>query len=311
VIARKFAYHGATLGATSWTGFTKSRQCFEPLLPGSLFAPPARCNDCDLGLEPTTCELACLRAMERMVEWEDPHTIAAIIMDPLPASNIGYPLPPEGYLPGVRELCDKHGIVLIFDEVQTGFGKTGKWFACENWNVTPDILTISKGLTSGYMPLGAAVMTKQIAQAFRQGPGSEFRGICTYGGHTVACAAALANIAIMQREKIVEKAGETGKYLKAELEKLYRHKIVGDVRGIGMIWAVELVADRETKTKLEADLAVGAFVRDWCWDNGMILRNNGDMLIVAPTVDISREDIDIMLGKINQVIELVIEHFDL
>ena len=311
VIARKYAYHGTTLGASSWTGFTKSRQCFEPLLPGSLFAPPARCNECDLDLEPAGCDLACLKAIEKMVEWEDPASVAAIIMDPLPGSNIGYPLPPDGYLQGVRDLCDKHGIVLIFDEVQTGFGKTGKWFACEHWNVTPDIMTISKGLTSGYMPLGAAVTSKKIAGAFRQGPGSEFRGICTYGGHTIACAVALANIAIMQREKIVERAAETGRYLKAELERLYQYKIVGDVRGIGMVWAVELMADRESKTRLDSKLNIGAFVRDWCWENGMILRNNGDMLIIAPSLNVTREEIDVMLGRINTVVELAIERFGL
>ena len=311
VIARKYAYHGTTLGASSWTGFTKSRQCFEPLLPGSLFAPPARCNECDLDLAPSTCGLACLKAIERMVEWEDPASVAAIIMDPVPGSNIGYPLPPDGYLQGVRDLCDKHGIVLIFDEVQTGFGKTGKWFACEHWDVTPDILTVSKGLTSGYMPLGAAVMSRQIAGTFRQGPGTEFRGICTYGGHTLACAAALANIAIMQREKIVEQAAATGQYLKTELEKLQRHKIVGDVRGIGMIWAVELVADRDTGAKLDSKLDVGAFVRDWCWENGMILRNNGDTLIVAPALNMTRAELDVILGRLNAVIELAMERFNL
>ena len=311
VIARKYAYHGTTLGATSWTGFTKSRECFEPLLPGSLFAPPARCNECELGLEPSSCDLGCLKAIEQIMEWEHPETISAVIMDPLPGSNIGYPLPPDGYLQGVRDLCDKHGVLLIFDEVQTGFGKTGKWFACEHWNTTPDIMTISKGLTSGYMPLGAAVATKKIADVFRNGPGTEFRGICTYGGHTIACAVALANIEIMQREKLVERAAETGKYLKAELEKLYKYKIVGDIRGIGMVWAVELMADRETKTKLDTQLGVGTFIRDWCWENGMILRNNGDMLIIAPALVMTREEIDLMLGKINEVIPLATKHFGL
>ncbi len=311
VIARKYAYHGTTLGASSWTGFTKSRQCFEPLLPGSLFAPPARCNECDLGLELSTCGLACLKAMEKMVEWEDPESVAAIIMDPLPGSNIGYPLPPEGYLQGVRDLCDKHGIVLVFDEVQTGFGKTGKWFACEHWGVTPDIMTISKGLTSGYMPLGAAVASKKIINTFRQGPGSEFRGICTYGGHTLSCAAAVANIGIMQREKIVEQAAETGKYLQAGLEKLHKHNIVGEVRGIGMVWAVELVADRETGSKLPGELDVGSFVRDWCWENGMILRNNGDMLIVAPALSMTREEIDLMLSGLDGAIQAAVERFEL
>ena len=311
VIARRSAYHGTTLATTSLTGYTKSRQVFEPLMPGSLFAPPARCDLCSRGVEHDTCDLRSLEALEEMVAWEDPESISAIILDPLPGSNLGYVLPPRGYLQGVRKLCDAHGIVLIFDEVQTGFGKTGKWFACENWGVAPDIMTISKGLTSGYMPLGAAVATRKIANAFRQGPGSEFRGICTYGGHTLSCAAALANIAIMQREKIVERAAETGTYLEARLKELYRHRIVGEVRGMGMVWALELMADRESRTSLPPDLNVGAFVRDWCWENGMILRNNGDTLIVAPVLIMAREEIDVMLEKINTVIEEVMRKFEL
>lgn len=311
VIARKYAYHGTTLATTSITGFTKNRQFFEPLLPGCLFAPPAVCNNCELGLEPSSCELACLKAIEQIIEFEQPDTISAIIMDPVPGSNLGYPLPPDGYLEGVRELCDKHGILLIFDEVQTGFGKTGKWFACEHWGITPDILSISKGLTSGYQPMGVAITTKKIADSFRNGAGTEFRGICTYGGHTLACAAALANIDIMQREKIVERSAETGKYLRAELEKLHQYKIVGEIRGIGMVWAVELMADRETKTKLDPKLNVGTFVRDWCWENGMILRNNGDILIIAPALVMTKEEIDVMLGKMEEVIQVCINRFGL
>jgi len=121
----------------------------------------------------------------------------------------------------------------------------------------------------------------------------------------------LANIKIMQREKIVEKAAETGKYLKAELKKLYEHKIVGEIRGIGMVWAVELFADRATKTKLDASLGVGTFIRDWCWKNNMILRNNGDTLIVAPALIMTKEEIDLMLSRISKVIKLAMEHFEL
>jgi len=309
VIARKYSYHGTTLGATSYTGFPALRECVEPLMPGALFAPPARCYECELGLEPSSCELGCLKAMEKMIEWEHPETISAIIMDPIPGSNIGYPIPPDGYLQGVRDLCDKHGILLIFDEVQVGFGKTGKWFACENWNITPDIMSISKALTGGFLPLGVTVTTKKIASVFNKEPGSEFRSGGTYGGHPVSCAVALANIELMQKEKIVEKAAETGKYLKAELEKLYKYKIVGDVRGIGMIWAVELMADRETKTKLDDD--VGTFIRNWCWENGMILRNNRNILVIAPALIMTKEEIDIMLAKVNEVIPLAMKHFGL
>ena len=310
VIARKYSYHGTTLGTTSCTGFPALNKCFQPMMPGCLFAPPASCNACELGFKPASCGLGCLKAMEKIMQWEHSETISAVIMDPIPGSNSGYPLPPDGYLQGVRDLCDKYGILLIFDEVQTGFGKTGKWFACEHWNVTPDIMTVSKAITSGYLPLGVAVTTPQIAGAFKK-PGSEFSSGSTYGGHPLSCVVALANIEIIQKEKLVEGAAKTGKYLKAELEKLYKYKIVGDVRGIGTLWAIELMADRKTGAKLDSKLDLGTFIRDWCWKNGMILRNNRNILVIAPALVISREEIDIMLGYLHKVIPLATEHFGL
>jgi len=310
VVARKNSYHGTTLGTTACTGFPALNKCLQPMLPGCVFAPPASCNACELGLKPANCGLGCLKAMEKVMQWEHPETISAVIMDPLPGSNSGYPPPPAGYLQGVRKLCDKYGILLIFDEVQTGFGKTGKWFACQNWNVTPDIMTVSKAITSGYLPLGVTVTTKKIANTFRK-PGSEFSSGSTYGGHPLSCAVALANIEIMQKEKLVERAASTGKYLKAELEKLYKYKIVGDIRGMGTLWAIELTANRKTGAKLGPKLNVGTFIRDWCWKNGMILRNNGNTLVIAPALVITRAEIDTMLGKLYQAIPLAMKHFGL
>lgn len=310
IIARKNSYHGTTLGTTSCTGFPALNKCLQPMMLGCVFAPPASCNACELSLNPATCDLGCLKAMEKIIQWEHSETISAVIMDPIPGSNSGYPLPPEGYLQGVRKLCDKYGILLVFDEIQTGFGKTGKWFACEHWNVTPDIMTVSKAITSGYLPLGVAVTTKKIADVFKT-PGSEFSSGSTYGGHPLACAVALETIKIMQKEKLVERVAETGKYLKAELEKLYRFKIVGDIRGKGTLWAIELTANRKTGAKFTSGLDIGTFIRDWCWENGMILRNNRNTLVIAPALVITRAEIDIMLGKLHEVIPLAIKHFDL
>lgn len=311
VIARKYSYHGTTLGAASYTGFPDQWECLEPMIPGAVFAPPARCCQCDLGLEIKSCDLGCLKEMEKIIKWEHPDTIAAIIMDTIPGSNIGYPLPPDGYLQGIRELCDKYDIMLIFDEVQVGFGKTGKWFACENWNVTPDIITLSKSITAGYAPLGVTVTTRKIADVFRQGPGSEFRSGSTYGGCPISCVIALATIEIMEKEKLVERAAETGRFLQMELEKLYKYKIVGDVRGIGMLWAIELMADPDTRTRFDPGLKVGTFIRDWCWNHGMILRNNGDTLVIAPAITTTREEINIMLGQIDESISQAMKHFNL
>ncbi len=309
VIARHHSYHGTTLGGISATGLPWFRTYFEPLLPGYIFASAVRCNDCELSLQPEDCGTACLAEMERIIKWEGPATISAIIMDPIPGSNTGYPLPPPGYLEGVRALCDKYGILLIFDEVQTGFGKTGKWFACEHWNVTPDIITIGKGFTGGYIPLGAAVTTPKIADEFRKGPGHEFRSGSTYGGHTIACAATLANIGIIEREGLVQKAAETGEYLKNELGKLYQFPMVGDVRGLGLLWAIELMAERKSRKGLDPKLGVGSWIRDWFFDRGVIVRNNGDILVLAPALIIERQDVDWIIRLLNEAIPAAMEHF--
>ena len=302
VVARRHSFHATTLGGTSATGLRWFREYFEPLLPGYVFAPAARCCQCDLDRKYPDCQLACLRAMESLIEWEGPESVSAVIMDPLPGSNIGYPLPPEGYLRGVRELCDKHGILLIFDEVQSGFGKTGKWFFCEHAGVAPDIIAVGKGFTGGYIPLGAAVTTPKVADVFRGEAGCELRSGSTYGGHTVACAATLANIGIIERDNLVERAATMGARLKTALEKLYKYPLVGDVRGIGLLWAVELMADRQSRRKLDPRWGVGSFIRQWCWDHGMILRNNGDILVTAPALVISDEEMDFMVQTLDDAL---------
>lgn len=294
VLARRGSYHATTLGGTSATGIPWFREPFEPLLPGFVFAMPANCRKCELGLDPSSCGLACLKNLERIMEWENPETVAAVIIDPVPGSNTGYPLPPAGYLEGLRALCDRHGVLLIFDEVQTGFGKTGRWFACEHWGVTPDIMTLGKGLTGGYMPLGAAVTTPAVADVFRK-PGAELRSGSTYGGHTAACAATLASIGIIEREGLVARAAEKGALIEKRLLEIRdRCPIAGHAGGIGMLRALELSADR--------DRGVGGWIRDYCWKKGMILRNNGDILVLAPALSMPDGDIELMLGLLEEAL---------
>jgi len=300
IVARHQSYHGTTLGGISVTGIKFFREYFEPLLPGCIFAPAVRPSDGP----------AALAQFTEIIEREGPDSISAIIMDPIPGSNTGYPLPPAGYLQGIRELCDRHDIVLIFDEVQTGFGKTGRWFACEHFDVVPDIMTIGKGFSGGFVPLGAAVTTQRIADEFRK-PGCELRSGSTYGGHTIACAATLANIRILQQDDLVHRSAKMGDYLRQKLETLYRFPTVGDVRGIGLLQAIELVADRQCGRKLSADQAMGTWIREWCYDNGMILRNNGPILVLAPALVITREQIDAIVSHLEIGIELASKHFGL
>jgi len=310
VIARRNSYHGTTLGGISATGLPWFRTYFEPLLPGFLFAPPAY-DGIEVAGEPPAALRDPLAAMEQMIEWENAGSVAAVIMDPLPGSNTGFPVPPKGYLESVRALCDKHDILLIFDEVQTGFGKTGKWFACEHWNVVPDIITLGKGFSAGYVPLGAAVTTPRVANYFTQRPGQELRTGSTYGGHSIACAAALATIGVIEKEHLVDRAAEMGEYLKNGLSKLRKYPIVGDVRGLGLLLAVELAQDAKAKKKFDPALGVGRWIGDWCFEHGMIMRNNGEILVAAPALTITKEEVDTVLGLLDQALAAAMQHFKL
>jgi adenosylmethionine-8-amino-7-oxononanoate aminotransferase len=303
-IARRDSYHATTLGGGAVTGLRWFREYFEPLMPGALFVSAARERDRPAGMTSAAYSRQCLVEIEKLIADEGEQTIAGFIMDPLPGSNTGYPLPPEGYLEGVRELCDRHGILLIFDEVQTGFGHTGKWFFCEHCGVTPDIMAVGKGFSGGFVPLAATVTTPRVAEVFRRGPGTELRSGSTYGGHTVACAATLANIGIIEREGLLENARVQGEYLKARMDEMRaRYAIVGGASGIGLLWALQLEVDPK--------LGVGTWVRDWCHANGMILRNNGDILVLAPSLVISRDEADLMLGLIEGAVADATTHFGL
>jgi len=272
------------------------------LMPGALFVRAARDRDRPAGVSSEAYAGQLLAEIEELIAQEGADTIAGFIMDPLPGSNTGYPLPPQGYLQGVRDLCDAHGILLIFDEVQSGFGKTGKWFFCEHEEITPDIMTLGKGLTGGYIPLGVTVTTPRVADVFRQGPGSEFRSGSTYGGHTVACTATLANIGIIEREGLVENAQRMGQLCRQQLAAMQkRHPVIGEISGVGLLLAVTL----------DADAKVGTWIRDWCWQNGMILRNNGNILVLAPSLIITREQVEEMLGLIDQALVAAVKEFGL
>jgi taurine--2-oxoglutarate transaminase len=231
------SYHGATAAAMAATG--EPRSWSQAPLPGfvhvlSPYHGLARGMD--------TAESA-LRYLEEVIQLEGPQTVAAVIIEPVAGTN-GILLPPDGYLQGLRALCDRYGILLIADEVMTGFGRTGAWFAVDHWNVVPDIMTIAKGITSAYVPLGAVGMRRKIADSFTDMP---FPGGLTYGGHVLACAAALATIAVYEEDGLIEKARKTGKLMADELAGLAaRHPSVGAVRSIGLFGVVELVRNRTT-----------------------------------------------------------------
>ena len=209
------------------------------------------------------------------------------------------------YWPAIREICDKHGVILICDEVITGFGRTGKMFATEHWGIQPDITTVAKALTSGYLPIGAAIARKEIADAFIGEEESTFRHLITFGGNPASCAAGLANLDIMEGEGMVENSAEMGDYLYERLQTLYEHSIVGDVRGgMGLLAAVELVKDRDTKEKFPKEAKLGDKLSRLL-DENRILGRGGDVIPIAPPLCITRSEVDDLVTRLDNAISQV------
>jgi taurine--2-oxoglutarate transaminase len=243
IIARYRSYHGATHGAIALTGDPR-RWPAEPAIPGVVHVFDPYCYRCHFGWTPETCHRECITHIEDVIQFEGPDNVAALFFEGVTGSN-GIIVPPDDYWPRVREMCDKYGILLISDEVMSGFGRTGRWFAVDNWDVVPDIITTAKGLTSGYVPLGAVVVSKPIAEYFE-----EHMLSCglTYSGHPLACAAGIATLQTYKEDGLVENAAEMGRLLGQRLEGLKAgHPSVGDVRYIGLFSIIELVKDKVTK----------------------------------------------------------------
>lgn len=302
ILARYRSYHGATHGSIALTGDYR-RLAVEPTMPGGVHFLDPFCYRCPFGQKKESCARECIKHLEEVIKYEGPDKIAAIIMEGVVGSN-GLIVPPDDYWPRVREICDKHGILLISDEVMSGWGRTGEWFAVDNWKVTPDIITTAKGITSGYMPLGAVIVTDKIAHFFDDK--YLYAGL-TYNGHALSCAAALATIEVYEADHLLENAREVGKYLGEKLEAIKaRHQSVGDVRYIGLFSALELVENRESKDVMLASVMaeVGRVLRQ----NGLftfIMANNlGSMLFIVPPLCITKEQLDEGLAIVEMALEV-------
>ncbi|MBV9083857.1 MAG: aminotransferase class III-fold pyridoxal phosphate-dependent enzyme, partial [Acidobacteriaceae bacterium] len=246
IITRYRSYHGATMGAMTASGDPR-RWPVEPGVPGIIRVFDPYCYRCPFGKTPDSCRRECVSHIEEVIEMEDPRAIAAVLVEGITGSN-GLLVPPDDYYPRLRALCDKYNILLIDDEVMSGFGRTGKWLATQHYGVKPDIVTCAKGLTSGYMPLGAVVVSKEIADYFET---HMLWGGLTYSGHPVCCAAAVANLRVYEEEQIFENVEKQGAYLAQRLERMKRDfACVGDVRYKGLFSVIELVRDKSTKEPL-------------------------------------------------------------
>jgi taurine---2-oxoglutarate transaminase len=301
IITRYRAYHGATYGALSIGGGVR-RWANEPGIPGIARMLDPYTYRCPAG-HPDPCPVCSGGPHLRdIIELEGPDTIAAVIMEPI-TGTAGMVFPPDGYLQSIREVCDEYGILLILDEVMVGFGRTGTWFAADHWDVVPDIMTVAKGINSGYVPLGAMVVNEKLRDWLWD---HTFVGGLTYAGHPLACAAGVGAITAMREEGTVENAAHIGRILEeASGELSSRHRSIGDVRGLGAFYALELVADRETKQPLlGADPGVMKRIQRAALDRGLHLNNTESILRIMPPLNTAEEDLRTGLEIIDEILDI-------
>ncbi len=308
IIARHRSYHGATSGPISLTGEWR-RAYNEPGMVGVVHCYPPYCYRCSFGQEPESCKRECVSSLEEIIEFENPDFIAAIIVETITGPTAGLYVPPDDYMPKLRALCDKYGILLIADEVMSGWGRTGKWFAMDHWNVVPDILTTAKGLTNSMVPLGAVVVSKKIADYMED---NTLWSGSTYSGHSLACAAGIAAIEVYREDGLIENAAKMGDVLAKALDEIKEnHPSVGDVRGKGLFSMIELVKDRATRERL-MDAKEGPYVADGgmaaikkvIGEGGVYAFIRPNMIAIAPPLCITEEHLMEGLDVIDRALDI-------
>ena len=306
IIARTKAYHGVAYGATSATSLPGFWDGFRPLVPGFHHIPHPHCYFCPWGKEHPKCDLACAQALEEKILELGADNVAAFTAEPVIGTG-GAIVPPEGYYQRIKEICDRYAVLFIADEVICGFGRTGKMFGMEHWGVKPDLMMMAKGITSGYIPMGAVGLTDKIYAPIKQ-HGTFMHGY-TFSGHPVACVAALKNIEIVERENLPENARIKGEILRSRIRALGL-PCIGEVRGIGMVNAVQLVKNPETKEKFDAGAGFAKRVSNIAWENGLILRPLiDDAVQVSPSLIITEADIDELVDKLGTSIDQAYREF--
>jgi putrescine aminotransferase len=293
ILSRRQSYHGITRAAGSATQIGVYHVFAAPD-PLHVAAAAPYCFRCELGKTLPGCGTACADDVEAVIEREGPDTVAAVIAEPVLGTG-GIILPPPDYFAKLQAICDRHDILLILDEVITGFGRTGRWFGMEHWDVRPDVVTFAKGVTSGYLPLGGVGLSRRTYETIRdRGPeGFPFMGGLTYNNHPSCCAAALANLDIVEREGLVENARETGAYLLTRLrETLSDHPFVADLRGVGMLAALECTAPGTREPVGGRPMQFPARVAQACWARGLIVRALWENVALAPPLCTTRAEVD-------------------
>lgn len=307
IVSRKQSYHGTTLGALSVSGNVKRREPFSPLLLEWGHIPPCYCYRCPMGLYYPECNVDCADELDRLLGREEPETVAAFILEPVSGATLGAVPPPEGYLQRIAAICRERGILLIADEVMTGMGRTGKCFAVEHWNVKPDIILVGKGVASGYAPLGAVLVSEQLAKTFEGGSGVFLHGF-TYNAHPVSAAAGVAVLDHIRENKLFERVAPAGALLREALARLKKLSVVGDIRGMGLLLGIEFVRDGLEPFPPEAQIANR--VAEDAFEAGVLTYpiqgsvdgKRGDHLLLAPPFSISEGQIEFLVKTLSDVI---------
>lgn len=298
IIGRWNSFHGNTLGALAVGGHIPRRKPYTPMFMESPHISPHYCYRCPFKLEYPSCDLRCAYELEDVIKREGPQYVAAFIAEPVVGATVGALVPPKEYWPIVREICNKYDVLLIADEVMTGFGRTGEKFAVNHWNVIPDMIVLGKGMAAGYSPLAGVIVSEKITETIKKGSGRFIHGH-TYGGNPLSCAVGVAVIKYMLKHNLMERVKTVGDYFGKLLTKeLVDVPIVGEVRGIGLMWGVEIVKDKKTKEPFPRNMNVSSRIFNLLLEMGLLVYPgsgaadgiNGDHFMVAPPFIITEEE---------------------
>jgi len=310
VISRWQSYHGSTAGALAWTGATGRRSDFLPYLHDFTHIPPAYCYRCWFNKTPETCDLDCANALENEIMCLGPDNVSVFLAEPVSGMSLCGAVPAKGYFKRIREICDKYDVLLMYDEVMTGMGRTGKMFAYEHFDVAPDILALGKGLGGGYFPIGAVAVPDTIHQKIADNSGM-FGAGHSWGGNPLGCAVVSKTIDYLAEHDLVERCHKMGEYLDHKLQDLRAHPLVGDIRGLGLMRGIEFVEDKKTKKTLDPKYAFSARVSAECMKQGMFIEysggcnrgQSGDMVMFGPPFIINEAQIDEAVEILQHVLD--------
>jgi putrescine aminotransferase len=302
-ISREHAYHGSTMAAASLGGQAAMHGQADLPLPGFVHVMPPYWYGYGGDLSHDEFGLVAARAVEERILELGPDNVAAFVGEPIMGAG-GLLFPPDTYWPEIQRICREHDVLLVADEVITGFGRTGHWFACDHYGIEPDLMTMAKGITSGYIPLSGVMLGQRVAEGLIEKGGEYFHGY-TYSGHPVACAVALKNIRVLESEGIIDRVREDiGPYLHARLHEAFDdHPLVGEVRGFGLLAAIELVDDKASRRFFDPGLNVGTRCRDHCFANDLVMRATRDIMVLSPPLVISRDEVDELVRRAKLAID--------